>query len=123
MYQVYTQQRPGRPRWALAASATLLLLTVGLASALIQYKTGGDTIILKPFSTPRFQGKLPAGWKELGGDVPGGTDVALVEPSAPEGSGRQLFIFARLVPPVAAPPERIAAAVARDYATELFGLN
>ncbi|MHC4443672.1 MAG: hypothetical protein ACYTA5_13835 [Planctomycetota bacterium] len=39
MYQIESTRPPWKPRWTKAATAVLLVLTVGMAAALIQYKT------------------------------------------------------------------------------------
>ncbi len=123
MYQVYSQQRPGRPRWALGASAILLLATVGLAAALVHYKTGGERIILKPFSTRSgLKGKMPSDWKELQDGVPQGTLLALVEPAEGQKPGRRLFFFGRPPFPFAA-PAKYAKAVAGNFAQEALSLS
>ncbi|HOB76185.1 MAG TPA: hypothetical protein PKG54_16855 [Phycisphaerae bacterium] len=121
MYQVYTQQRPGHPRWALGASAILLLATVGLAAALIRYKTGGDNVILKRFSVGKgLRAGLPADWKPLEQDQPEGTLVALAEPTDGQQPGRRLFIFLRPANFRLMSPAKMVQEAARDYARDVL---
>ena len=66
MYQVYSQQRPGRPRWTLGASAMVLLLTLGFASGVIQYKDRALRAHLsdvKSFTRGALKCAIPAGWE------------------------------------------------------------
>jgi hypothetical protein len=98
MYELYTQPRPGHPRWALVASALLLLITVALAQALIQIKTREYWVPLEPVRViPRghLQMALPAGWQERSEDLPPGVVVSLFEAS--ERRPRQLLV--RRAPP------------------------
>lgn len=91
MYQVYNQQRPGRPRWALGSSAILLLLTVVLAWGLIQYKSRSESIPLEPFSARGVRGGLPAGWQPIALETaPAGTVAAVAEGGMP---ARRAFVF------------------------------
>ncbi|HSW47408.1 MAG TPA: hypothetical protein VLM89_17730 [Phycisphaerae bacterium] len=68
MYQIYTQTRPGRPRWALAACAGLLALALILAALLSAGKTRGTPIPLQSsptfFPAGRLSIQLPAGWTQ-----------------------------------------------------------
>lgn len=87
MYQVYTQQRPGKPRWALGSGAILLLITVGMAYALIEYKAAGTFELSRSGVTIL----LPAGWQELRDNLPTGTLLAAAHPDKEE--GRAVFVF------------------------------
>jgi hypothetical protein len=107
MYQVYSQQRPGRPRWALGSSAMLLLLTVGLAAALVDYKNKGGSQLTRAGITVH----LPPGWHEAGHDAPPGTVLAAVE--AEEGEDRALFVFS--VPFPDGSPRAIIPRIAARY--------
>ncbi len=97
MYEVYTQPRQGRPRWALAASALLLLITVGLAQALITYKTRAQQISLDPpriYEEGRIRCALPRGWKSKSPeDLPWGAVAGVIEPPEDKAPVRQLFIL------------------------------
>lgn len=96
MYQVYSQQRPGRPRWALGSSAILLLLTVGLAAALVQYKSRNEDLPLKQISAAGIQMKLPADWKIVSPgneESPQGTLAVASEPASKGSPGRHVLIF------------------------------
>jgi hypothetical protein len=123
MYEVYSQQRPGHPRWALGASAILLLLTVALAAALIQYKSGFGNVPLQPFTSSGLEGALPTGWQDLQGELPEGTLLAVAEPGEGRQPGRQLFIFARLPLPLLRHPTEFANATAEAYAMEALSQN
>jgi len=46
MYEVYSMSRTGRPRWALAATAILLLLTVGMAALVVHRKSAAGQVPL-----------------------------------------------------------------------------
>ena len=69
MYQVYSIQRPGRPKWALTASGLLLILSIGVAWALIQTKARGTYVRLdtqsKDYPAGGLRVRLPAGWETL----------------------------------------------------------
>lgn len=121
MYEVYSQQRPGRPRWALGSSATLLLLTVAMAAALIQHKAGPDGLPLGPFATPDLQGRRPVDWKEITSELPAATEAAWAEPAKADRPARACFIFNLPMWPVA-PADRLAQKASRDYAAEVFAL-
>jgi hypothetical protein len=124
MYEVYSQQRPGRPRWALASSAALLLLTVLLAAALIQHKAGPGSLPLEPFATQLLQGRRPVGWKEITSELPAATELAWAEPDNGKEAGRACFIFSSPPPlwPFSTAADRVVRAAARDYAMEVFDL-
>jgi len=66
MYEIYTQTRPGRPRWALAACAFLLLLTILLAVWVSYSKVHGTPVALEGESrllpAGRLRIRLPADW-------------------------------------------------------------
>lgn len=123
MYQVYTQQRPGRPRWALGSSAILLLITVGLAAGLIRMKSRVGDVPLKDFALPGLSGKLPAEWKTIDrkdASLPPGTLAAVQEGDSKDTLGRQLYVYT--APPDSdGLPSRYAAAVANRYATLVMG--
>lgn len=94
MYQVYSQLRPGRPRWTLAANAFVLLLTVGLAAGVSNYKRRALQVALdKPSVSTRSQlrVRLPEGWTvKSDGDLPAG--IAFVA-SDPGTRARRVIIF------------------------------
>lgn len=122
MYEVYSQQRPGRPRWAMGSSAALLLLTVLLAAALIHHKVGPGKLPLEQFTTPLFRGVRPVGWKEITSELPAATEAAWAEPTKDQTPGRACFLFRRVMWPLAAPPDRLTRSAAREYALEVFSL-
>lgn len=97
MYQVYSQQDPGRPRWTLLACALLLLVTVGLAAVLVHQRRGGGDVPLDPprsFPEGRLEARLPVGWKTLSErNWPSGIIAAAAEPASGGRPGRQLFLF------------------------------
>lgn len=102
MHQVYSQQRPGRPRWALASSAALLLMTTLLAVGLIQHKDNAGDVALAPFpatgassAAPGVEGQLPTGWQvgRTADDAPPGTILVATEPARNDLPGRQLFVY------------------------------
>ncbi len=98
MYQVYSQQRPGRPHWALASSAVLLLLTVLLAAALIHYKAQASLV---PLAKPQvleeagLRVALPEGWTPFKRDrIPEQVVICLREPDR-EGRLPRLIMILR----------------------------
>ncbi len=100
MYQVVSQQRPGRPVWALISTAVLLLLSVGFAWAVIHYKSSGESPGLGDLrDCPRgeLRCRIPAGWKEsLEESLVPGLVLAAQEPpggNTPARQPRQLFVF------------------------------
>jgi len=96
MYQIYATQSPGKPRWTMAATALLLLLTTGLAAALIQYKTRlYDVPLDKSLFLPDLGLKagLPANWIPVTDTKISGIEVHIIEPENKAGQSRQLIIF------------------------------
>lgn len=99
MYQIYSIQRPGRPRWALAATALLLLLTVLMAYALVHYKTNpqafelGNDVVL---ADARIKVRMPSGWVE-NLETPhlpeGAVAVFAEQPASDMAGGRKIVIF------------------------------
>ena len=73
MYEVYSQTRPGRPRWAVAACAFLLLLTLALAAMLSANKTRGNRVSLTSesefFPAGRLRVRMPADWNREKGKL------------------------------------------------------
>ncbi len=99
MYQIYSIQRPGRPRWALAAAAFLLLLTVLMAYVLVHYKTSsrafelGNNVVL---TDARINIRIPAGWVEnlKTTQLPEGVVAVFAEPASSDTiDGRKIVIF------------------------------
>ncbi len=99
MYQIYSIQRPGRPRWALAASAFLLLLTVIMAATLVHYKSALHTVELGEeivFTDARIKVRMPAGWTDdlENTQLPDGAVALFVEPTRPNMlPGRKIVLF------------------------------
>jgi hypothetical protein len=120
MYEVYSQQRPGRPRWALGSSAILLLITVSLAAALVHHKNGQNDVPLKPFSKAPFIGRLPSTWQIIQGDTPEDARVALVEPTDGTHPGRRVFLFFRSPSFLGGVPE--PGSLATRYAKQILRL-
>lgn len=123
MYEVYSQQRPGRPRWALGASAILLLLTVSLAAALVHHKGGLNDVPLKPFAKAPFVGRYPANWSPIQGELPPeDTRCAWAEPAGDAHQGRCVLLFFRPYRPLlfGGPPD--ARKLADRYAKQILQL-
>src|SRR5262245_50442765 len=105
MYQVYSQQRAGHPRWTLGASAALLLLTVLLAAAVTRYKAHVLQVPLdkeRVFARGQLRCALPSGWKlEAQDNLPRGIGIVLDAQELEEGEpgSRRLLIFRDLPHP------------------------
>src|SRR5688572_13764838 len=96
MYQVYTQPRPGRPTLAIVSTASLLVLTVGMAWGVIRYKSQVQQVQLgdpQVFADGGIRCRLPSGWEAKSGDLPPRVVASLMEPIPPEGNVRQLLLF------------------------------
>ncbi len=96
MYEVYSQQRPGHPRWTLAASAFVLLLSVGLAAAVSYQKSRA---LLIPLTSPQdyaggqLRTAMPQRWELLpDSELPPGVVVSAQEPEDKD-RRRRLSIF------------------------------
>lgn len=97
MYEVYTQQRPGRPWWALIITMILLLMAVTLALLIIQAKGRERYAPLERESELSISGrvrvKLPAGWRKIRTDdldkIPG----AIIGTISDKADERLLIIF------------------------------
>jgi len=115
MYQLHSLQRPGRPRWALAASALLLLLTVGLAAALIARRDRLDDVELgesRVLPAGGVKVRLPDGWEPLPQkEWPIGGIAGVAEPQRGRRPGRRLFLFRRITGPLGLPSVEGASAV------------
>src|SRR5690349_20226588 len=101
MYELYSQQRPGKPRWTIGASAVVLLITVAMAAAVTRYKSQA---ILSQLTSPqvfqqgRIKVSLPEGWKLAAEkELTGGAVARCLEPTAKNtATGRQLVVFRHL---------------------------
>ncbi len=97
MYQVYTQQRPGRPRVAAAASAGLLLLTVGLAASLVQQRREASNVTLGDPQrlSAHLLARIPDGWDPIPTDeLPAGVVYGVGEPPrGASGATRCAYVF------------------------------
>lgn len=75
MYEVYSQTRPGRPRWAVAACALLLLLTLALAAMISTHKSRGTRVSLtrepELFPAGRLRIRMPVDWNRDKGSLSG----------------------------------------------------
>jgi len=116
MYAAYSVFRPGHPRWAVIASAGLLVLTLVLAAFLTHTKTQALIVILEPeselFQDTRVQARLPVGWSRLDGDVdlfPG--CVAALKPAE---RPHELLVLFRTTPQRLAVPSVEGASVLRQ---------
>ncbi|NLX12212.1 MAG: hypothetical protein GXY44_00970 [Phycisphaerales bacterium] len=100
MYQLNSTQRPGRPHWALAATAILLLLTVLMAYALIGYKKSTHAIELAEevvYHDARIKARVPVGWTENPDNkpLPKGAVAVFTEPTGSNRSGGRTIILFR----------------------------
>jgi len=97
MYEVYSQQRPGRPRWALASSALLLLFTILLAAALTKIKARAfDAPLgeLKSYATGGLEARLPKDWQAIPSQqLPAGIIAGASEPREGRTRHRSVFVF------------------------------
>lgn len=99
MYQVYSIQRPGRPKWALSACALLLGLTLALAWVLVVYKARANRIELGPeqaLPAGELIVRIPAGWQPITDDpdnLPTGVVAVYHDPQAEPGQDRRLYLF------------------------------
>ncbi|GEM_PF-861976 len=97
MYQVYSIQRPGHPRWALAASGLLLVASVGLAWGLIHAKSRGTYMPLedqsRDYPARGIRARLPSGWEALDGARVASLPAVVAAVAAPEESDRVACIF------------------------------
>jgi hypothetical protein len=122
MYEVYSTQRPGRPKWALAAGAILLLLAVGLAEALIYHRTHMWEVSLgasQEYVEGGIRARVPAGWRQIPeAECPPGTVIGVTEPATKNRPGRLLYLF-RAAPKVNGTPLLHGFAAALDMATAL----
>ena len=107
MVTVFSQQRPGRPRWALPVGLALLLGALGMAARLIAVKTEAQYVSLGPVGElpGELSGAVPEGWKVIPeADLPQGAVHGWVEPSHRRGkTARQLYLFHGISEPFALP--------------------
>ncbi len=123
MYQVYSLQCPGRPRWALVACALLLLLTVGMAAALIQRRTRAREIALgrsAAYPAGGLRACLPLGWTPIEADELPVGGVAGVERPPAGGPASRLFLF-RGIPRVLGLPSSECLSAVVQIAQSLSG--
>lgn len=117
MYQAYSMQRPGRPKWALAASGLALILTVGMAAGLIQYKHSVNHVPLgkaKLYEQGGLRTRLPSEWNDLPFEkLPAGVIAAAQEPTAEGEGSRDVFVFRADPSPLGVPAFDGLEAVAR----------
>lgn len=96
MYEVYSAQRPGRPRRSLLAAIILLLLAVGAAEILILYRERAALVQLGPrnqYPEGQLSVCLPAGWRPVDRAVwPTGAIVG-VEKEGTDGRQKRFFVF------------------------------
>ncbi|MHC4673156.1 MAG: hypothetical protein ACYTF1_20235 [Planctomycetota bacterium] len=90
MYQIESTRPPWKPRWTKAATAVLLVLTVGMAAALIQYKTRPYESIYLP--DLNVNARIPKNWIPVHDKSRTGIVVHMVEPENKDGQSRQLII-------------------------------
>lgn len=97
MYQVFSIQRPGHPRWALAASGLLLLLSLGLAWALSQSKARGTYVPLeeqaRDYPAGGLRARLPTGWRPLDKRILARLPAVVAGVVAPANENTKAFIF------------------------------
>jgi len=81
MYQIYSMNRTGNPRWALAAAALLLLIAVALAALLIQHKRRSQIVALETsiqhYPAGGLSIRLPKDWKHIETDLDPGYVVGV----------------------------------------------
>ena len=115
MYQVYSQQQPGRPRWALVACALLLLLAVAAAAALIESRNRRRHVELgetRAYPAAGLSARVPKGWEGIPQeDWPPGVVAGFAEPGLTSGLGRRLFLFRGPPDPTGLPSTHAATAV------------
>ncbi len=95
MVELYSLKRPGRPRWLLAASTLLLLLTVFLAWGLIRYKGHVDFGETQLIADERLQIRLPLGWEPVPSSKQLSSEgiLALLKESTHQQNARILMLF------------------------------
>lgn len=90
--------RPGHPRWALAASALLLLIALATASVLIQHKSRTQIVPLEEESQTYPAGglsiRLPKHWQKIEHDL----DPGFVVGASPSKSASELTLVFRGIP-------------------------
>ncbi len=94
MALVYSQQRAGKPAWAIFGAAVLLGLTVALAYAVILHKDHIHRVefaATKPFPAGHLHARLPKGWKPLE-ELPAGV-LAGLKQTFPDRPPRTLYLF------------------------------
>ena len=90
MYRIESPKPPWKPRWTTAATALLLLLTVGMAAILIQYKTRPYKSIFLP--DLNVNARIPKNWIPVHDKSITGIVLHMVEPENKAGQSRQLII-------------------------------
>ena len=107
MVTVFSQQRPGRPRWALPAGLALLLGTLGMAAGLIAVKKRAQYVSLGPIREwpGQLRAALPADWEVIPEtELPQGVVHGLVESVKSRSRiPRQLYLFRGISEPLALP--------------------
>ncbi len=96
MYEVYSAQRPGRPRRSLVAAIAVLLLTVAAAQTLIFYRERATLVQLGPrnqYPDGQISVCLPIGWQPVDKNLwPTGAVIGIEAPGTDDRQAR-LFVF------------------------------
>lgn len=107
--------RTGRPPWAVAATALLLVISTGMAAWVSHRRSTAGAIELRPLESYPKLGmrlRLPAGW-DISDPERGANGRLLLASEPGEESGRQLIVFRSTSPRLGGPETARERAVAK----------